>query len=165
MCSHFPDLPYDEPRPGSGYAGALPVPTPPAPYEIAQRLAELRKNNRWKLWDVPEEYRCPIVGTCFHVEELRRLWREAVAAGQVPGAFWALMTDPKANARLRGQACQDVHMLSDQVAERPWRHIVGATTASKEAILLRIVCINLIKCFKMLAVLAVVSSRVRSPSP
>jgi hypothetical protein len=36
-----------------------------------------RKNNRRKLWDVPAEYHCPIIGTCLHVEELRQIARKA----------------------------------------------------------------------------------------
>ena len=46
---------------------------------------------------------------------LRGIWQEAVAAGQVPGVFWALMTHPKADADLQAQAYQQVHMLSHQV--------------------------------------------------
>jgi len=45
------------------------------------------------------------------------LWREALAHGDVPGAYWALMTHPARTLALRDQAFGDVHMLS---------HLVGA---------------------------------------
>jgi len=177
MCSHDLNLPFATSPTGSEHAGAPPFTALPTPSDAVPHLADRRKNNRRKLWDVPGEYHCPIIGTCLHVEELRQiarkarssleprssdyqlhvrfvaaadeknplsiaaqkllekkhagairqlarakdedqllaLWREAVASGQVPGAFWALMTHPKADARTRGQAYQDVHMLSHQV--------------------------------------------------
>ncbi len=49
---------------------------------------------------------------------LGRLWREALASGDVPGAYWALMTHPGVSFDLRRQAFGDVHMLS---------HLVGAS--------------------------------------
>jgi hypothetical protein len=48
---------------------------------------------------------------------LGQLWQEALAAGDIPGAYWALMTHPLVNVELRNQAFGDVHMLS---------HLVGA---------------------------------------
>jgi hypothetical protein len=49
---------------------------------------------------------------------LARLWREALAHGDVPGAYWALMTHPASTFDLRTVAFGDVHMLS---------HLVGAS--------------------------------------
>lgn len=46
------------------------------------------------------------------------LWREALAHGDVPGAYWALLTHPQCSFDLRRQAFGDVHMLS---------HLVGAS--------------------------------------
>ena len=43
------------------------------------------------------------------------LWSEFLARGEVPGAFWALMTHPKADPSLLNQAYEEVHMLSHQV--------------------------------------------------
>jgi hypothetical protein len=51
-------------------------------------------------------------------EELAKLWSEAMASGDVPGAYWALMTHPAGSATLRTRAFGDVHMLS---------HLVGAS--------------------------------------
>jgi hypothetical protein len=48
---------------------------------------------------------------------LRQLWQEALATGDVPGAYWALMTHPESTFPLRSQAFGEVHMLS---------HLVGA---------------------------------------
>lgn len=48
---------------------------------------------------------------------LQALWAEALAAGEVPGAYWALMTHPQASLALVQRAFGDVHMLS---------HLVGA---------------------------------------
>lgn len=51
-------------------------------------------------------------------ETLAALWREALAHGDVPGAYWALLTHPLCSFDLRRQAFGDVHMLS---------HLVGAS--------------------------------------
>lgn len=48
---------------------------------------------------------------------LGRLWAEALKSGEVPGAYWALMTHPQSTPALQGRAFGDVHMLS---------HLVGA---------------------------------------
>jgi hypothetical protein len=50
-------------------------------------------------------------------QALKRLWQEALAQGDVPGAYWALMTHPDSTFLLRSQAFGEVHMLS---------HLVGA---------------------------------------
>lgn len=47
--------------------------------------------------------------------DLRALWSEALASGQVQGAFWALMTHPKADQMLLATAYEDIHMLSHQI--------------------------------------------------
>lgn len=164
-------------------ADSRPAPSPLVPESVAaprrQRSgrAEVASRGRRKLWDLPPKYHCPIIGTCLHVDELRRvarkagasagaplsdyevhvsfvaganerrpltvaahkclerkhasavrrfsrartpvellaLWREAVASGQIPGAFWALMTHPGTNAELEALAYEEVHMLSHQV--------------------------------------------------
>lgn len=49
---------------------------------------------------------------------LKQLWQEALASGDVPGAYWALMTHPASTVDLRALAFGDVHMLS---------HLVGAS--------------------------------------
>lgn len=49
---------------------------------------------------------------------LRGLWSAALSNGDVPGAYWDLMTHPDATIDLRRQAFGDVHMLS---------HLVGAS--------------------------------------
>src|SRR5471030_1144035 len=49
---------------------------------------------------------------------LRVLWSAALTNGDVPGAYWALMTHPDATIDLRRLAFGDVHMLS---------HLVGAS--------------------------------------
>jgi len=49
---------------------------------------------------------------------LALLWSDALAQGDVPGAYWALLTHPLCSFDLRRQAFGDVHMLS---------HLVGAS--------------------------------------
>jgi len=51
------------------------------------------------------------------VDEVRSLWRQAVAQGDVPGAYWAAMTHPATNDALIREIFGEVHMLS---------HLVGA---------------------------------------
>lgn len=50
-------------------------------------------------------------------DEVRRLWSEALQAGEVPGAYWAAMTHPHATPEILRSVFEDVHMLS---------HLVGA---------------------------------------
>lgn len=50
-------------------------------------------------------------------QALKRLWQQALSGGNVPGAYWALMTHPASTFALRTLAFGDVHMLS---------HLVGA---------------------------------------
>src|SRR5215467_8222322 len=48
---------------------------------------------------------------------LRRLWEDAVKRGDIPGAYWAVLSHPAATDAIMRQAFGDVHMLS---------HMVGA---------------------------------------
>jgi Uncharacterized protein conserved in bacteria (DUF2325) len=50
-------------------------------------------------------------------EELGRLWADSVRQGDIPGAYWALLTHPFVTQRLIRTAFGEVHMLS---------HLVGA---------------------------------------
>jgi hypothetical protein len=48
---------------------------------------------------------------------LRRLWDEALKRGDIPGAYWAVLSHPAADDAIMRKAFGDVHMLS---------HMVGA---------------------------------------
>ncbi len=50
-------------------------------------------------------------------DEARTQWRAAVERGDIPGAYWAVVTHPAAGRGLLAEAFGDVHMLS---------HLVGA---------------------------------------
>src|SRR5262249_35783195 len=50
-------------------------------------------------------------------ETLSRLWDEAVKRGDIPGAYWALLSHPAATDAIMRKTFGDVHMLS---------HMVGA---------------------------------------
>src|SRR5262249_37994867 len=50
-------------------------------------------------------------------EALRRMWDASVQSGDIPGAYWALLSHPIATDTTVKKAFQDVHMLS---------HLVGA---------------------------------------
>lgn len=50
-------------------------------------------------------------------DALEQAWQQALASGEVPGAYWALMSHAQATAALRQKAFGEVHMLS---------HLVGA---------------------------------------
>ncbi|MGD9507893.1 MAG: hypothetical protein AB7I59_04890 [Geminicoccaceae bacterium] len=56
-------------------------------------------------------------GRATEVPSLRRMWVDAMATGDIPGAYWALLTHQAATKELIGEAFSDVHMLS---------HLVGA---------------------------------------
>ncbi|MBN3785387.1 DUF2325 domain-containing protein [Burkholderia sp. Ac-20353] len=57
------------------------------------------------------------VGLAKDVDALRTLWRDALKTGDVPPAYWAIVTHPAATLEMRQLAFGDVHMLS---------HLVGA---------------------------------------
>ncbi|MGC3984961.1 MAG: DUF2325 domain-containing protein [Pseudorhodoferax sp.] len=50
-------------------------------------------------------------------DALHQAWQQALASGEVPGAYWALLTHAQTSPELRKRAFGDVHMLS---------HLVGA---------------------------------------
>ncbi|KWI50738.1 peptidase [Burkholderia pseudomultivorans] len=50
-------------------------------------------------------------------DALLALWKDALKRGDIPPAYWALMTHPRATASVRQSAFGDLHMLS---------HLVGA---------------------------------------
>src|SRR5262249_570611 len=54
-------------------------------------------------------------------EALRRMWDASVQSGDIPGAYWALLSHPIATDTTVKKAFQDVHMLS---------HLVGAANRS-----------------------------------
>ncbi|SFM03597.1 DUF2325 domain-containing protein [Rugamonas rubra] len=46
--------------------------------------------------------------------QLAALWRAAVEAGDVAGAFWAGLSHPRCSAELEEQMCRDLHMVQHQ---------------------------------------------------
>jgi Uncharacterized protein conserved in bacteria (DUF2325) len=62
----------------------------------------------------------PVIGRfsgAKNLDHLRQYWEEALQNGDVPGAYWALLTHPMTTEELVRRAFGDVHMLS---------HLVGA---------------------------------------
>jgi hypothetical protein len=51
-------------------------------------------------------------------DELKDLWQEFLEKGDIPGAYWAILTHPSADKAVAEKAFGDVHMLS---------HLVGAS--------------------------------------
>lgn len=49
------------------------------------------------------------------VEDVRALWRACLDKGEVPGAYWAVLTHPSSDKALIREAFGDVHMLSHLV--------------------------------------------------
>jgi hypothetical protein len=47
-----------------------------------------------------------------NVDEVRGLWDDARRSGDIPGAYWALLTHPAMPQEPRQAAFADVHMLS-----------------------------------------------------
>nr|WP_315256362.1 DUF2325 domain-containing protein [uncultured Duganella sp.] len=47
-------------------------------------------------------------------EQVAELWRNAVNAGDVAGAFWAGLTHPRCTSELEEQMCRDLHMVQHQ---------------------------------------------------
>ena len=75
MCSQLPE-PLTPPLP-KGPCTTDPVQTFAAqlPSSDAEKPQEPDRKTRRKLWDIDEKYHCPIIGTCLHVDELRRVAR------------------------------------------------------------------------------------------
>ena len=61
-----------------------------------------------------ERHRAAIArfGGAASVDELTRLWDEAVQGGDIPGAYWAVLTHPLCEQGLARHAFGDVHMFS-----------------------------------------------------
>lgn len=51
---------------------------------LSGRLPALKTTGRRKLWDVPHKYHCPIIGTCFTVDELRRIAERTAQRPDMP---------------------------------------------------------------------------------
>jgi len=47
-------------------------------------------------------------------EQVEALWAQAVAAGDVSGAFWAGLTHPRCSTALEEKMCRDIHMVQHQ---------------------------------------------------
>ncbi|AJG21913.1 DUF2325 domain-containing protein, partial [Cupriavidus basilensis] len=56
-------------------------------------------------------------GVARDADAVRKLWDDAVRSGDIPPAYWAVMTHPEAGTAVRQAAFGEVHMLS---------HLVGA---------------------------------------
>ncbi len=56
-------------------------------------------------------------GTIHETDALQQLWTDALQSGEIPPAYWAIMTHPATTPALRQRVFGDVHMLS---------HLVGA---------------------------------------
>jgi hypothetical protein len=52
--------------------------------------------------------------TARSTEQLASLWQQAIAAGDVAGAFWATLTHPRCTPLLEEQLCRDLHMVQHQ---------------------------------------------------
>ena len=75
MCSQ-PLEPLTPPLP-KGPCTTDPVQTFAAqlPSSDAEKSQEPDRKTRRKIWDIDHKYHCPIIGTCLHVDELRRVAR------------------------------------------------------------------------------------------
>ncbi len=77
MCEK---LTFDEPPlDGIGPRSAAPVAGLTRIAEGAEPASSSRRasTSRRRLWELPHKYHCPVIGTCLHVDELRRLAQKA----------------------------------------------------------------------------------------
>lgn len=148
------------------------------PFDKQERASEqlpASGSRRRRIWDLPRDCHCPVVGVCLPLGTLRRLankawggqaladdyeihvgavaecerrnrlsevlqheldqrysrvvqhfrlakttgavaqlWAQAVAQGDVAGAFWAALTHPRCNTVLQEALCRDMHMIQHQ---------------------------------------------------
>lgn len=68
---------------------------------------------------------------------LLELWQQALAEGEVQGAFWAVMTHGLADVEVRTRAFEDVHMLSHQIGAGLRADLSALTKARKDLARLR----------------------------
>lgn len=68
-----------------------------------------------KMLDKRHEAHIRRFGKTATVEDLRGLWRACLAKGEVPGAYWAVLTHPLTDQALIREVFGDVHMLSHLV--------------------------------------------------
>ncbi|WP_201247022.1 DUF2325 domain-containing protein [Halochromatium salexigens] len=63
---------------------------------------------------------------------LLELWQQALAEGEVQGAFWAVMTHGLADVAVRSRAYEDIHMLSHQIGAGLRADLAALAKARKE---------------------------------
>lgn len=92
-----------------------------------QHLPTSTKRSRRKLWELPHNWHCPIIGSCLPVAEMRfgktkgeaavlELWRRALVSGQdIAGALWSAWTHADITDDGGKLIHGDIHMLSHQV--------------------------------------------------
>ena len=68
---------------------------------------------------------------------LLELWQQALAEGEVQGAFWAVMTHGLADVAVRARAYEDVHMLSHQIGAGLRADLAALAKARKDLAQLR----------------------------
>ncbi|NCA68806.1 MAG: DUF2325 domain-containing protein [Sphingobacteriia bacterium] len=69
--------------------------------------------------------------------ELITLWDQALGAGECPGALWACMTHPRADAVVMSRVYEDVHMLSHQIGAGQRADLKALTETRQELARLR----------------------------
>jgi hypothetical protein len=110
--------------------------------------------------NIPQTFHCSIIGTCFSTPKegrllhkaldrrhrallnqfksatgtaaLSTLWREAVGKGQIPGAYWAILTHEDTDDTLVQEVFGEVHMLSIGTRECCTDDQVGASAEALE---------------------------------
>ncbi len=78
-CS-LADLPLDDlgSRSASALSGLGTLTNPPTLDVPPRPVAKAKR----RLWDLPHKFHCPVIGTCLHVDELRRLAQKAGCASR-----------------------------------------------------------------------------------
>ena len=83
--------------PLAGTGVTMPMPMPPP--TISQHLPTAKRS---KLWELADKHHCPVIGTCFTLDELRKLARRFQFAGDAQDDF-ALHVEAVGYARSRNE--------------------------------------------------------------
>jgi hypothetical protein len=100
-------------------------PTPPQQTAVATTNVK-----RYKLWDLDDKHHCPIVGTCFDVDDLVRLARRFAFSAPLTDEF-ALHVEAVGHTRSRNSVAETMQRQLDRKYSTYVDHIARAKTSAE----------------------------------
>ena len=126
----MPEIPFHVA--GGSFAGDRPLSFDPdmiAPQRTpAESTAPIQTSRRRKLWEVPHKCHCPIIGTCFAVDELRTLMHKAMPLPRGTIDF-VLHTTAVGNCETRSRLAEILHKTLEKRYQLTIKRFAAAKTS------------------------------------